>query len=55
MGIDLNREAAPDATTLLKFCHLLEAHQLTAAIFSAINAQLAEKGWFLREASVDVQ
>ncbi len=29
VGIDLNREAAPDATTLLKFRHLLEAHHLT--------------------------
>ena len=32
VGIDLNREAAPDATTLLKFRHLLEAHQLTESI-----------------------
>jgi IS5 family transposase len=38
VGIDLGREAAPDAATLLKFCHLLEAHELTTAIFSAINA-----------------
>lgn len=52
VGIDLNREAAPDATTLLKFRHLLEAHQLTAAIFSAINAHLAEKGLFLREGTI---
>ncbi len=29
VGIDLNREAAPDATTLLKFRHLLEEHHLT--------------------------
>jgi len=29
VGIDLNREAAPDATTLLKFRHLLEEQQLT--------------------------
>lgn len=27
VGIDLNSEAAPDATTLLKFRHLLEAVQ----------------------------
>ncbi len=51
--LDLNRESAPDATTLLKFRHLLEAHQLTAAIFSAINAHLAEKGLFLREGTID--
>jgi len=29
MGIDLGRESAPDATTLLRFRRLLETHQLT--------------------------
>lgn len=52
VGIDLNREAAPDATPLLKFRHLLEAHQLTESIFNAINAHLAEKGLFLREGTI---
>ncbi len=52
VGIDLSREAAPDATTLLKFRHLLEEHQLTEAIFNAINAHLAEKGLFLREGTI---
>jgi IS5 family transposase len=52
VGIDLNREAAPDATTLLKFRHLLETHQLTESIFNAINAHLAEKGLFLREGTI---
>ena len=52
VGIDLNREAAPDATTLLNFRHLLEAHQLTESIFNAINAHLAEKGLFLREGTI---
>jgi IS5 family transposase len=48
VGIDLNREAAPDATTLLRFRRLLESHQLTESIFNAINAHLAEKGnqWY---------
>lgn len=52
VGIDLNREAAPDAATLLKFRHLLEAHQRTESIFNAINAHLAEKGLFLREGTI---
>lgn len=52
VGIDLNREAAPDATTLLKFRHLLEAHHLTESIFNAINAHLAERGLFLREGTI---
>ncbi|WP_287460154.1 transposase, partial [Accumulibacter sp.] len=38
--IDLSREAAPDATTLLQFRHLLEEKDLSKAIFAAINAQL---------------
>ena len=32
VGIDLSREAAPDATTLLKFRRLLETHQLTRSV-----------------------
>lgn len=52
VGIDLARESAPDATTLLKFRRLLEAHQLTRAIFEAINAQLADKGLFLKQGSI---
>ena len=52
VGIDLSRESAPDATTLLNFRHLLESHQLTESIFNAINGHLAEKGLLLREGSI---
>jgi IS5 family transposase len=52
VGVDLNREAVPDATTLLKFRHLLEEHQLTESIFNAINAHLADRGLFLREGTI---
>ena len=52
VGIDPAREEVPDATTLLRFRHLLEAHQLTDSIFSAINAHLAENGLFLRPGTV---
>ena len=52
VGIDLNREGAPDATTLLRFRHLLEAHHLTESIFGAINVHLAERGLFLREGTI---
>jgi len=52
VGIDLAREAAPDATTLLKFRRLLEKHQLTESIFNTINAHLAEKGLLLREGTI---
>jgi len=52
VGIDLSREAAPDATTLLKFRRLLEKHQLTERIFATINTLLAAKGLILREGTV---
>jgi len=52
IGIDLARETAPDATTLLKFRRLLEKHGLTQTIFTAINAHLAAKGLMLREGTV---
>lgn len=52
VGIDLGRESAPDATTLLKFRRLLEEHQLTETIFTEINAHLAQKGLFLRQGTI---
>lgn len=52
VGIDLSRESAPDATTLLNFRHLLEQHQLTESIFNAINGHLAEKGLLLSEGTI---
>ncbi len=52
IGIDLAREAAPDATTLLKFRRLLETHGLTQAIFKTIHTHLAAKGMVLREGTV---
>src|SRR5438067_9155490 len=42
-GIDLSVEAVPDATTLLKFRHLLEAHDLTQKIFAKVGALLSER------------
>ncbi len=52
VGIDLAHEAAPDATTLLKFRRLLETHMLTERIFAAINVHLAVKGLMLKEGTV---
>jgi IS5 family transposase len=52
VGIDLSRESAPDATTLLKFRHLLEAKELTRKIFDTINGHLAEKGLMMREGTI---
>ena len=45
-------EVVPDATTLLKFRHLLERHELTKQLFAEVNALLAERGAFLREGTI---
>ena len=47
-GIELDAEGVPDATTLLKFRRLLETHDLCKSLFTAINADLAARGLFLR-------
>jgi IS5 family transposase len=52
VGIDLSREAAPDATTVLQFRHLLEQHGLTKKLFEAVNTALAAAGLMMREGTI---
>ncbi|MCA8917360.1 MAG: IS5 family transposase [Planctomycetes bacterium] len=52
VGIDLAREAVPDATTLLQFRHRLEKHELTKTLFEAINRQLSAQGLMMREGTI---
>ena len=42
--IDLGRERVPDATTLLNFRHLLEKHQIGAALFAKVGELLLANG-----------
>jgi IS5 family transposase len=51
-GIDLGSEAVPDATTLLNFRHLLEAHDLGRRIFEQVGALLEEKKLLMREGTL---
>jgi IS5 family transposase len=51
-GIDLGLESVPDATTLLKFRHLLEAHELTKRIFAEVGALLSERKLLMREGTL---
>ncbi|MBI5381535.1 MAG: IS5 family transposase [Opitutae bacterium] len=46
--IELDAEGVPDATMLLKFCRLLETHDLCKALLAAINADLIARGLLLR-------
>ncbi|ANF89316.1 Transposase (plasmid) [Pseudomonas antarctica] len=52
LGIDLGRESAPDATTLLRFRRLLKTHQLTRVLFETINQHLASRGLLLKEGTI---
>ncbi len=52
VGIDLSRESVPDATTLLKFRHLLQANDLTRALFDEINAHLGQQGLLMRAGTI---
>jgi transposase, IS5 family len=51
-GIDLSAESVPDATTLLGFRHLLEAHALGPEILREVNAHLSERALLLREGTI---
>ena len=52
LGLDLGRAAVPDATTLLKFRHLLEAQGLTKTLFETINAMLRERGLLMNKGAL---
>jgi len=51
-GIELGDDRIPDETTILHFRHLLERHALTEAIFSEVNAYLADQGITLRSGTL---
>ena len=43
-GVDLGAAPAPDETTVLRFRHLLEKHDLCGAMLDAVNLHLEAKG-----------
>ncbi len=51
-GLELGRDAIPDETTILNFRHLLEANDLTKAIFEAVTKHLEDKGALLRGGTI---
>ncbi|MGF6980017.1 IS5 family transposase [Paraburkholderia sp. JPY465] len=52
VGIDLGSETVPDATTLLKFRHLLEEHKLGERIFAEVGAVLQARGAKLKSGTI---
>src|SRR5215813_5689769 len=51
-GIELAEDAIPDESTILRFRHLLEAHQLTQAIFAEVRTLLEERGLLLKSGTI---
>ena len=52
MGINFNEEQVPDATTLLKFRHLLEENHLGEQMFKAINYVLEQGGAMMKGGTI---
>ena len=50
--VELGDDVVPDETTILRFRHLLEQHQLTGAIFEAIGGLLEARGLLLRSGTI---
>lgn len=51
-GIELGETAVPDESTILRFRHLLEQHQLTRAIFEQVRALLEERNLYLKSGTI---
>jgi len=52
VGVELSDDVVPDESTILRFRHLLERHQLTAALFREIRAVLEEKQLVLKGGTI---
>jgi IS5 family transposase len=51
-GLDAGVSRLPDESTILRFRHLLEKHELSAKIMATINATLAKHGLLLKAGTV---
>ena len=52
VGVELGEDAVPDETTILRFQHLLERHQLTEAMFALVRRLLEAKGLLLKAGTI---
>jgi IS5 family transposase len=50
--VELGDDVVPDETSILRFRHLLERHQLTAAVFAAVADLLEERRLLLRAGTI---
>jgi IS5 family transposase len=51
-GVELVEDAIPDETTILRFRHLLEQHQLTQKIFALVRGLLEQKRLLLKSGTI---
>lgn len=51
-GIDLGKEPVPDETTICKFRHLMERHNLGGELFQLVNIYLEENGLKLNRGTI---
>lgn len=52
VGIDLGHERVPDETTVCKFRHLLERHELGREIFARVGSHLQSRGFRLSAGTI---
>lgn len=52
VGVALGEDVVPDETTILRFRHLLEEHQLTEGIFALVRELLATQGLLLKGGTI---
>jgi IS5 family transposase len=52
VGLDAGEGNLPDESTILRFRHLLQAHNLSLQILATVNATLAAKGLLLKSGTV---
>ena len=52
VGLDAGEDNLPDESTILRFRHLLEAHNLSSQILATVNATLAANGLLLKSGTV---
>ncbi|RQS03432.1 IS5 family transposase [Burkholderia sp. Bp8998] len=51
-GLDVGADRLPDESTILRFRHLLERHELATQILATVNGVLAQQGLLLKEGTV---
>ena len=51
-GIELGEDTVPDETTILRFRHLLENHQLTEVLFAEVRVLLEDRKLLVKSATI---